>query len=215
MTPNSNYPCHTMRGHHSWPGDFDVDGWQRCQNGCGAGRPRLGRWPGEVYAPTGVPPLGEAPMPESPQTRPEPVLCVSFNGWHSWPIHLDSDGWARCQRLGCGAGRRGSNKRVIPPELVPAYQEPAELEDDDDTWTPLPTYVPLEPREASNCARCGARELVERDFDGDVEFVCVNGHRRYGRSSEQLAALVAEDARIRDVGVGRNHSTWAGGIRLS
>ena len=83
---------------------------------------------------------------------------------------------------------------MVPAHQVPAYQPPARVIEVEEVWQPLPTYTPLEPQEASDCARCGARELVERDFDGDVEFVCVNGHRRYGRSLEELEAVLEYDS---------------------
>lgn len=177
MTPVSNYPC-LDGGRHQWPRDFDDDGWQRCVRGCGCGRPRLGRWPGSPYPPEEV---GSAIGRDTgaPQTPQEPILCVSPNGWHSWPIRPDADGWLRCVRVGCGAGRRSSKSRVTPVHEVPAFRRPPP--DEEDTWQPLPTYAPLTPQDARDCSRCGARELVERDIDGDIEFVCVGGHRRYSR----------------------------------
>ena len=183
------------KGQHSWPNTFGADGYMRCQLGCGARRPAKGRWIGPIEGPD----------------EQEPILCVSANGRHSWPIHGDDDGWLRCQRPGCGAGRRGGQKPIIPAHEVPAYKRPEPVEED--TWTPRPVYVPLEPREASDCARCGARELVERDFDGEVEFVCVNGHRRYGRSPEELAEMLAQEAAAH-TGKQRRREPSHGGARL-
>lgn len=164
-------------GLHQWPDDFDPDNWQRCMRGCGCGRPRLGRWPGRLHGPEEVPSLAGAPPTEALQAPSERNLCVAPNRRHSWPARPDWDGWMRCVRLGCGAGRRWNEHTARPATQASA---PAE-----EGTAPHQRLAP--------CGRCGARMLLERDVDGDLEQVCINGHRRYGRSPEELAEMLAHE----------------------
>lgn len=188
-------------GLHQWPDDFDSDNWQRCMRGCGCGRPRLGRWPGRLYGPEEVPALVSEPVATEPRTRlatSSHVRCVTQNGRHSWPARADRDGWVRCVREGCGAGRRWNERTARPPEQVPPSPGPFADEelfpDHPATQASAPAEVGMAPHQRlAPCDRCGARMLLERDVDGDLEQVCINGHRRYGRSPEELAAVVEQD----------------------
>lgn len=183
-------------GLHQWPDGFDSDNWQRCLRGCGCGRPRIGRWPGHLYGPEEVPAL-------EPQIRarvvPGRVYCVAENGRHSWPDRVDRDGWARCVRLGCGAGRRMNQGAAVAPEHVPPSPGPFADEElfpvHPATQASAPAEVGMAPHQRpAPCDRCGARMLLERDVDGDLEYVCINGHRRYGRSLEELSAVLEYDS---------------------
>lgn len=210
-------------GLHQWPDDFDSDNWQRCMRGCGCGRPRLGRWPGRLYGPEEVPALASEPVATEPRTRlatSSHVRCVAENGRHSWPIRADRDGWVRCVREGCGTGRRWNERTARLPEQVPP--SPGPFTDEELSPSSMlareqasaPAEVGMAPHQRlAPCDRCGARMLLERDVDGDLEQVCINGHRRYGRSPQELAEMLAQEAAAH-TGKQRRREPSHGGARL-